>query len=297
MITGRIFDLERFSVHDGPGIRTTVFLQGCPLGCPWCHNPESRPELSIPSFAADRCLACELCAAVCEGPEPPTPDEPWPAICERCGRCVTVCPADARELVGRYVDAGDLLRELERDRLHYEESGGGVTFSGGEPLGQPEFLLEMLARCHASELHSVVDTTCHANEGIVAAAAELADLWLVDLKHPDAEAHARIVGVDNARILANLTLLARQGRRIWLRVPIVPGFTDDPAALTRTGRLACDLGIERVHLLPYHRTATGKYARFALGGHDLEIEPPTREHLDRLASGLRALGLDVHLGG
>ena len=297
MNQGRIFDIKRFSVHDGPGIRTTVFLQGCPLSCLWCHNPESRPADPVPAFRADRCLACELCAAACPSDEKPTPDQPWPAECEHCGRCVTVCPADARELAGREVAVDGLLAELERDRLHYEESGGGVTFSGGEPLAQPAFLLAVLEGCRQRDLHTAVDTTCHADPELVRQVAELADLWLVDLKHPDPAVHAVLTGVDNRRILQNLEFLARANRQIWLRVPVVPGHTDQPEALLETGRLARDLGIHRLHLLPYHRAAASKHVRFGLEPESVTITPPETEHLDQLAGGLRALGLDVHIGG
>ena len=144
MTQGLVFDVKRYSVHDGPGIRTTAFLQGCPLSCAWCHNPESRPTATVPAFRADRCIDCGACIEACPGDRKPTPAAPWPEGCSRCGRCVEACPSGARELSGRPVEAAALLDRLERDRLHFEESGGGVTFSGGEPLAQPEFLLAML---------------------------------------------------------------------------------------------------------------------------------------------------------
>ncbi|MEZ4386832.1 MAG: glycyl-radical enzyme activating protein [Candidatus Krumholzibacteriia bacterium] len=294
---GRIFDIKRYSVHDGPGIRTTVFLQGCPLNCAWCHNPESRPTGPVPAFRAERCLACELCTAVCLAEPPAGPREPWPVSCERCGRCVTVCPTDARELSGRDVDARDLLDLLERDRLHFEQSGGGVTLSGGEPLAQPAFLLALLAGCRARGLHTAVDTTGHADAELVAAVAELADLWLFDLKHPDPARHAALTGVDNALILRNLALVRRRGAEVWLRVPVVPGLTDQPAVLAETGRLARGLGIARIHLLPYHAAAAAKRGRFRLDAAGLDLRPPTDDHLQGLAGPLRDLGLDVHLGG
>lgn len=297
MASGRIFDIKRFSVHDGPGIRTTVFLQGCPLSCAWCHNPESRPSVPVPAFHPERCLACGLCAAACPEEDGPTPSEPWPAACGRCGRCVSVCPADARQLVGREVDAGALLDEVDHDRLHFEESGGGVTFSGGEPLAQPGFLLSLLAGCRDRGLHTAIDTTGHADMETVAAAAELVDLWLFDLKHPEPAEHRALTAVDNAVILRNLELLARQERSIWLRVPVVPGLTDRPEALARTGRLARDLGIARLHLLPYHAAAGAKQGRFARDTGVPDLQPPTTAHLARLADGLRALGLDVQVGG
>ena len=295
--TGRIFDLKRYSVHDGPGIRTTVFLQGCPLNCPWCHNPESRPEGSVPAFRADRCLACLACSEVCPQDVKPSPDNPWPAVCDQCGRCVGVCPTEARELSGREVDAAAMLAEIERDRLHFEESRGGVTFGGGEPLSQPEFLLDLLRGCRERELHTAVDTTGFAPAEVVDQVAELANLWLFDLKHPDPAAHAALTGQDNTLILTNLERLARAGRDIWLRVPVVPGHTDDAAALRRTAAMARELGIGRLHLLPYHRAAVAKHGRFDLEPPEIGLQPPRPEDLDRLARDLRSPDLDVIIGG
>lgn len=296
-VKGRIFDIQRYSVHDGPGIRTTVFLQGCPLSCPWCHNPESRPSDPVPAFRADRCLNCEACAEVCQNDVKPNADTPWPAVCERCGRCVTVCPAGARELAGREVETGALLDEIERDRLHFEESGGGVTFSGGEPLAQPAFLGELLRGCRERELHTTVDTSGHAPALVVGSVADLVDLWLFDLKHPDRESHRALTGVDNGLILKNLGQLAGEGREIWLRVPLIATYNDDLATLQRTGALARDLGLSRIHLLPYHAASEAKRERFAIAGEDSALTAPTPASLDAIAARLRDLGLEVIIGG
>ncbi len=297
MVSGRIFDLKRYSVHDGPGIRTTVFLQGCPLSCPWCHNPESRPGTPVPGFRADRCLSCLACGEVCPEDTKPMPHSPWSATCDHCGRCVGVCPAGARELAGRDVDSESLLVELERDRLHFEESGGGVTFGGGEPLAQPEFLLALLRGCRDRDLHTAVDTTGFGHADLVDQMADLTDLWLFDLKHPDPARHAELTGEDNTLILANLRRLARAGCSIWLRVPLVPGLTDQPEALKQTANLARELGIGRLHLLPYHRAAAGKLDRFDLEDAGGGLAPPTSDHVDRLAAAMRSPDLDVIIGG
>jgi pyruvate formate lyase activating enzyme len=295
--TGRIFDIKRYSVHDGPGIRTTVFLQGCPLSCPWCHNPESRPESAVQGFRPDRCLGCLACSEVCPQDVKPAPDSPWPAMCDQCGRCVGICPAGARELAGREVEASVLLAEVERDRLHFEESGGGVTFGGGEPLAQPEFLMTLLRGCRERDLHTAIDTTGFARADLIDDVAELTDLWLFDLKHPDPVAHAALTGEDNVLILENLRRLARAGRVIWLRVPVVPGRTDDPAVLARTAGLARELGIGRLHLLPLHGVAVGKRRVFDLEPAGVKAAPPDPEALERVADALRTPDLQVIIGG
>jgi pyruvate formate lyase activating enzyme len=296
-VVGRIFDLKRFSVHDGPGIRTTVFLQGCPLSCAWCHNPESRPAESFAVFRRERCLACGICGDSCPQARALTPDDPFPAGCVRCGSCAAVCPGEAREIVGRVVTADEVLAQLDDDRLFFDESGGGATFSGGEPLAQPDFLAACLTGCRAREIRTAVDTSGHAAPEVIAALLPLVDLWLYDLKHPDPARHAALTGVGNELILANLGRLARARATVWVRIPVIPDFNDAPAEIEAAGRLVADLpGVRRVHLLPYHAAAAAKRARFGLA--DAPVVPAAPpDHLEDLAGRLAALGLDVHLGG
>jgi pyruvate formate lyase activating enzyme len=295
--SGRIFDIKRFSVHDGPGIRTTVFLQGCPLSCAWCHNPESQSFESFAVFRRERCLACGICGDSCPQLRKLTPDDPFPTGCVRCGSCAAVCPGEAREIVGYSRTADEVLALIEDDRLFFDESGGGVTFSGGEPLAQPAFLAACLAGCRAREIRTAVDTSGHAAPEVVAALAPLVDLWLYDLKHPDPAPHAALTGVGNELILGNLENLARAGATVWIRIPVIPGFNDAPAEIEAAGRLVADLpGLRRVHLLPYHAAAAAKRARFGLPGEPV-APPPPADHLENLAGRLAALGLDVHLGG
>jgi len=297
VVSGLIVDIKRYSVHDGPGIRTTVFLQGCPLSCTWCHNPETRPQDPLPAFRADRCLACMACTEACPGEVKPVPEAPWPANCSQCGRCLAACPAEARELSARETVAADLVAYIERDRLHFEESGGGVTFSGGEPLAQPEFLTALLTECRRRDLDTTVDTTLHAETAVLESLVPLVNRWLVDLKHPDPARHQALTGVDNTLILNNIEHLVSLGATIWLRVPLVSGLTDDLEAIEQTGKFAARLGIRRLHLLPYHGTAAAKHQRFALEPATVELTPPDPAHLDRLVAKLKDLGLDVHLGG
>jgi pyruvate formate lyase activating enzyme len=195
------------------------------------------------------------------------------------------------------VSADEVLAQLDDDRLFFDESGGGVTFSGGEPLAQPDFLAACLDGCRAREIRTAVDTSGHAAPEVIAALLPRVDLWLYDLKHPDAARHADLTGVGNALILANLAHLARAGAAVWIRIPVIPGFNDAPAEIEAAGRLVADLpGLRRVHLLTYHAAAAAKRERFGLpDGPVVPATPPDK--LDDIAARLSALGLEVHLGG
>jgi pyruvate formate lyase activating enzyme len=267
--TATVFNVQRFSVHDGPGIRTTVFLKGCPLHCPWCHNPESldpRPEVSV---RGDRCLACDRCVPVCgadlTGRVDLAPGENRPdATCLRCGECATACPTRARELIGRTMTVTELVAELERDRPYYAESGGGVTFSGGEPAAahHAPFLLDCLDLLGRFGIHRAVDTCGHVPAATMLAVAERADLILYDLKIMDAARHQQLLGVDNTLILANLERLTVAGHDVLVRMPLVPGLTDDRVNLEAAAEFVAALHLPcPVQLLPYHGLAGDKYGR------------------------------------
>jgi pyruvate formate lyase activating enzyme len=299
MSTGLVFNLQRFSLHDGPGVRTTVFLKGCPLHCPWCHNPESlarRPEVAV---TAERCLACGACTDAC-----PRDGGPLPAGaalgeegCLTCGACVAACPSGAREIVGREWTAAEVVAAVLRDRPFFDLSGGGVTFSGGEPLAQPEFLGACLERCRAEGLHTAVDTSGCAAPEVLLRAARQADLVLYDLKLTDPAAHRDLVGIPQEPILDNLRALAAGGFRIWLRLPVVPGVTDSPERVAEAARLAAGLpGVERVSLLPYHRLGDGKRHRL---GHERAFEAPAlpEARLAELARIVSEAGVRVEIGG
>lgn len=296
-ITGTLFDIKPFAVHDGPGIRTTVFFKGCPLRCAWCHNPEGLlPSIHL-LIRPDRCIDCGECRTACPD-QTPTPETSLAPACRVCGACVAACPAEARELVGRTATVDDVMERLLKDRPFYEESGGGVTFSGGEPLAQPHFLLALLSACAKESLHTAVDTSGHAPRAVVADVAARADLVLCDLKHMDPETHRRLTGVPNQRILSNLRYLAGTGTPLAVRIPLVPGITDGEENLNEAGRFLSGLdNPPPVHLLPYHSYQTSKYTLltlpYPLEGRDIAPARPPVEAAARLES----MGLTVNVGG
>jgi pyruvate formate lyase activating enzyme len=300
-VTGRIFNIQRCSVHDGPGIRTTVFLKGCPLSCSWCHNPEGIDETPVLMISADRCLGCRGCEEVCpveQGGAAPA-GEPWDRnACTRCGSCVDACPADARELAGREIGIGELVDTLERDRVFFDSSGGGVTFSGGEPLAQPEFLIGCLRECRRRGLHTAVDTCGLAPREHLLRVAELADLVLYDLKHMDPLRHRVETGADNHLILANLHALSECDVDLWVRIPLIPGFNDDPENIEETGAFLEGLSRRhRVFVLPYHEFADGKRSRMEKPGDRDSVRSPDPEMLGAVAEKLAQHDLEVVVGG
>jgi pyruvate formate lyase activating enzyme len=294
VVSGLVFNVQRYSLHDGPGIRTTVFLKGCPARCLWCHNPEGQsfaPEILV---VETRCASCGTCAAACPHGAPP----PGSGLCTACGACVEACPAGARQLAGREMTVDAVVDEVLRDRVFYEESGGGVTFSGGEPLAQPEFLAGLLAACRAAGIHTAVDTCGFSPRERLLVLASLVDLFLFDVKLLDDARHRALTGLPAAPILDNLRALAAVHANVWIRVPVVPGYTDAEADIAATAALVAGLpGVRRVSLLPYHRTGTQKARRLGRTS-PLDIPaPPSPGRLDTLAALFRERGLPVQIGG
>jgi len=301
LIKGMIFDIKRFAIHDGPGIRTTVFFKGCPLNCWWCHNPESQASEREMIFRANRCIRCEACLPVCaqgaiswDGGAMSTDGE----ICTLCGICVEACYAEAREIVGREMTVAQVMAEIERDIAFYDESGGGVTFSGGEPLLQWDFLLALLRACKEKEIHTVVDTCGFATWETLDSIREHVDLFLYDLKLMDDARHREFTGVSNEPILQNLQNLSQRGHHIELRVPIIPGINDDDENIRQTGAFATALPcLKQVDILPYHHAAVEKYNRFHKAYGLPEIRPPSKERMAEIAQILREFDLQVRIGG
>ena len=278
--SGLVFNLQRFSVHDGPGIRTTVFMQGCPLRGAWCHNPEGQSARPRVVRVETRCIQCGECHDAVDGE----------------GQ-VAACPTGACRWQGETWTAEALVAELLRDRMFFEESGGGVTIGGGEPLGQPRFVGEVLSRLRAHGIHTALDTCGETDARTLHEVAGQADLVLYDLKHMDPAAHHAWTGVDNGRILANLRSLARRHPRIWIRVPLVPGVNDDPDHLERLAAFVASLGVRRLHLLPFHTAGTIKFDCVDEPCRLRELPPPDEALLDRASRPFLEHQLELHIGG
>jgi len=283
---GLIFNIQRFSIHDGPGIRTTVFLQGCNLRCFWCHNPESNPTRPVVEFFPDKCILCGLCVEACpEGAQKIEGDQRlyFRDLCQTCGKCVDECYARALVMPAREMSAEQVLAEVHRDRDYYNDSGGGVTFSGGEPFLQKEFLLELLQLSKRAGLHTAVDTAGNLPFDWIAEALPYTDLFLFDCKVMDEERHRTVTGVSNRRILENLRQLGDGRIPVWVRVPVIPGVNDTPREITAIAEFLSDLpGIEQVELLPFHHLGAGKYESLGMEYASQPLKPPSESQMEEL---------------
>jgi len=300
-MTGTIFNIQRFSVNDGPGIRTTVFLKGCPLRCAWCHNPESiSPEKEL-MLHEDRCIRCGDCVAVCEQHAVRSHDGGFVTDrekCIQCGRCLDVCYAEARVLMGKEVTTDEVMNDLVKDTVFFDQSSGGATFSGGEPLLQHEFLISLLEACKGKSIHTAVDTSGYTSADILRDVSRFVDLFLYDVKTLDDAVHKKFTGVSNRRILENLGLLVKWGKNIIVRVPIIPGINDNSEELRRISVFVGSLkNIQEIHLLPYHRSGTEKYRRLGREYPFGEVQQPSPENLTMIASELRQFVPKVTVGG
>jgi pyruvate formate lyase activating enzyme len=298
---GFIFDIRRFSIHDGPGIRTTVFFKGCPLHCLWCHNPESqspKPELII---QPRRCTLCGDCIEACpngaiyqDGDLILTDREK----CSLCQTCASVCHAEARQFTGREMSLFEVIQDILRDRPFYEQSGGGVTFSGGEPLFQAGFLSSLLKACKDNEIHTALDTCGFAPFSTLDSLRGWVDLFLFDLKHLDSACHRELTGVPNRRILKNLERLSSLGHDIYLRIPLIPGINNDPSHLHALARYASGLPrLLRIDLLPYHASGLEKYTRLDKPAQMTQIEPLSHGELEQIQALFQSYDLETCIGG
>ncbi|WP_458462653.1 glycyl-radical enzyme activating protein [Paenibacillus sp.] len=294
-----ISDIKRFAVHDGDGIRTTLFLKGCTLRCVWCHNPEgisARPELA---YYAERCLQCGVCAEVCPNGVHEFSDKGHALnrdLCLGCGKCEEECLGNALKLYGRKMDVDMLFPVLLEDEDFFRNSGGGVTVSGGEPLLHAEFVRELFEKLKKHSVNTAVDTCGHVPWDAFERVLPVTDLFLYDIKHIDSAMHKQLTGMGNERILENLQRLSECNKRIEIRMPFVPGCNSDDDTLHGIGAFLGKLNIERMRVLPYHDLARGKYAALNLIDTMPQVEAPTDELLAHAVEILHSHGVQAFSG-
>ncbi|MDO8834667.1 MAG: glycyl-radical enzyme activating protein [Vicinamibacterales bacterium] len=295
-MTGYVYRIDRFQRHDGPGLRTTVVLKGCPLRCSWCDSPETwnrEPELIYRPDACIRCLSCvDDCGAHAIGHRDGEPVVDIHA-CRWCGDCADHCPTDARTQAGSVMSESRVLEVVELDAETCRVSGGGVTFSGGEPLAQPEFLMRLLDACREREIHTAIDTSGYAPPDIMAQVAERADLFLFDLKHVDNATHREMTGYSNRLPLDNLAALAGGHTPVVVRVPLIPGLNDGDGHLARAAAYVASLGLRRIDVIPYRRPVPDPLLAISRPVAGQPAAPPTGASVARAVRILSQAGLDV----
>ena len=302
MTKNLIFDIKRYAINDGPGIRMTIFTKGCPLSCVWCHNPESQSPHAQKLYTADKCIGCQSCVDAC--PENACELTPQgiitdPELCKLCGICADVCPTKATEISGQTISKEEIFAKIEKERIFFDQSGGGVTFSGGEPLQHADYLIELLDECGERGIHRTVDTSGLAKTETLLEVAKRTDHFLYDLKMMDSAKHKKWTGVPNEKILENLQILATMGAKINIRVPLIKGVNADEENIRQTAEFVANLAGEKkvVNLLPYHNIATRKYQKLG-GDYDPSgMETPTEEEQQAIIAEFATHGIKAIIGG
>jgi len=296
---GLIFLIQGYSIQDGPGIRTTVFMKGCPLRCPWCHNPESlNPHPELMTHDA-QCIACGKCVDACPVEAITLNKQEGRKIdrdrCNLCFECVEVCPAEALTKVGEIMTVEQVVEEVEKDEIFYWRSGGGVTISGGEPLLQGPFVTKVLKACKEKGLHTALDTCGYSPWPLLEEVLEYVDLVLFDIKHMDPKAHEEATGMSNALSLENLYKIPNH-KTVWLRIPLIPGYNDSEENLKKISALGREIGAERISILPFNKFGEGKYENLGKQIFISDVKPPSKERLHEIQQSIESFGLHVTLG-
>jgi len=299
---GLVFDIQRYCIHDGPGVRTTVFLKGCPMRCNWCCNPESisyKPELMI---FETMCMGCRQCVEVCPHQALSMEGEKLEvdrSKCDCCGKCSEACPTQSIQIRGFYKNISEVIEEVERDYTFYRNSGGGVTLSGGEPAAQPQFASKLLSELQILGIHTAIETNGYAAWSLFEPIVQKSDLVLFDLKHMNAELHKKYTGLSNQTVLRNLKKVSQLGKTIILRIPVIPGINDSITNMVDVANLIKGMrgGIQQVDLLPYHRLGVLKYQRLGKDYRFNGVESPTPERMEEIAGLFQAYDLRVTIGG
>ena len=298
-----IFDIKRFAINDGPGIRTTIFVKGCPLNCVWCHNPEGISPKPVKLYTKKKCIGCQSCVDIC--PQHNlilTPDGIKDlGNCILCGKCTEECPTLALQMAGKEWKMEDLMEIVEKERKVMEDSGGGVTICGGEPLMHPNYVVELLTELRLRHFHCTVDTTLYSSEQTIRQVMPLTDLFLVDLKHMDSDKHRRFTGVPNDPILQNIRLISEAGTKFWIRIPLIEGVNADERNLEASATFISSLPTppEVINLLVYHDIGKGKHARMGTtyNPEELLMEAPTEEKQQHALELFMSKDLNVKIGG
>ena len=297
-----IFDTKRYAINDGPGIRVTVFFKGCPLSCIWCHNPEGLSAQKQKVYTPEKCIACGDCVEVCQQDACRLTADGIVTdndICILCGDCAKVCPSTATEMSGEHLGVEHLVETFSRDKPLMDQSGGGVTFSGGEPLMHPQLLMKLLDACGDLGIHRCIDTGGMAAPDILLRAAQKTELFLYDLKVMNAEKHKQLTGVSNENILNNLELLAGTGVEIIIRIPLLKNLNDDDDNLQQTAAYIAGLQGESrvVNLLPYHNSAEKKHLKLGQDYDSSLLATPSIERQDQIIELFKTHGIQASIGG